>query len=293
MKCLTPDEDETEETEDIEAYMSSQVDSGNQNKQETIVSPLPDVTFEIHKGQLPELVPEVNIDLKDKEEETPDATSAEDVEEEKVEATNKDVDIDTDSVTPVVGFTTDEEESNDNLDEMLDNLEADPSLSEIVDPVVAVDSNVEPQENLVEAVLAATADDTEEIEVATVNSNTETKEDNNTSTVESATPETENVAETPTAEVPDQEVENEVTVEGDSSTNLTESVGTAATGETEGNTELRTSLKRTGSTSGGTGRRVRFSLEPQYEGEGAVVSGTEGNSTATPPESVAEGKHLF
>jgi len=303
MKCLTPDED-SEETEDIEAYMSSQADSENQNKEEPTISPLPDVNYEINEGQLSAAVSQDSTGLKENKEETSDTTSivdVQDIEGEKVCKTDQEVEdfgTDVDNIetdTPVVGFTNETGQSDDDLDEMLDNLEADPSLSEIVDPVITVDSTLEPQKNLTEAVLAATSDD---VKV------TDTKTDSVNSVAENTTTEIDDIAEM-SGEAAEQEIETEVSAEGDDSSHTIEGAETSAAGDIEGNTELRTSLRRTGSTSGVSGRRVRFSLEPQFEGEVAAVSEGEvaavsetvGDSATRPAETTEEGNilssHIF
>lgn len=311
IQCLTPDDDEGEEdddsseTNDVETYMISQRLDRLEMEEDTSklgdgCSPLPDVNFELQKAQIQENQPEND---------TTDETSAGDsLKTTLASARDRDAgsaemkdDVAVATVAPdeaeesPVCFVADTSIAEDDLDNLLDSLEIENSSNIENTKTLSDDANVEsiPEElvqvhsetdtpsehTVVVAALAATAvPETSENIVSTNNTDNATENTDINNAIDPTLADTEL---------------NESTQEENRNANLAIDVGlqnlednpsdTLTENDTPGSSdnvqqERRTSLRsgRTGSTPNSS-RRVRFSLNPQYEGEN--------NESATPPHS--------
>lgn len=288
LKCLTPDGDSDDgndgddsDAQDVEAYMSTQ--DNHDDKEENSVSPLPGVNFEIEKGQGTntnnnDIEQQDNTDiLESASQETLSSDSG--VEERSPQIDDNKLSLDPNQSSAAVGFSNEIQESPEELDKMLEDLESDiditseltkteTEVASVRGPVSSIiESTVEPlsiEENVDEVALAAASD---------VNNVQNTEIDQN---IDHNAVQNEQVL----------SIETESSVESRDSvvTDPSESNDLSPSFTREGNGELRTSLRRAGSTSAGSGRRVRFSLNPQYEGE----NDSGDSSTSVAPSSQEE-----
>eukprot|EP00111_Clytia_hemisphaerica_P008325 TCONS_00024302-protein len=334
MKCLTPDEDDIEESQDMESYMETTV--GEQNPSKAVsnlsTSPIPDVNFEIQEDT--GISNNVNIgnvetvdharqagNLQSAVVETPrlenmvslELENVNDVDTVNNDNTRKDVidkntnmgnidelDIEDSAVqeplqtvdTPQepVGFTEQAGDISDELDSLLDNLEEDLGMATEVNDedsntntthpeetsVSVVVESAPPQELVSNAALAATCNEPDH--ESSINTEATPDDVGETNNDEIQVTEATGNNMTSNEETPYESIEPVSTMQDGQTEELSpesleettpESDDQPQEGETS--TELRTSLRRNGGTSG-SGRRVRFSLNPEYEGENPNAS---------------------
>lgn len=276
IQCLTPDneDDDSSDPNDVETYMAADTLSepeqqmGNA-KPDICCSPLPDVNFEFQTPQCSEQVEDLNDNATSSEGSSFNGRNLADFDPETDEIPIcfvADTSVAEDELDELLGSL--EVEHSSNCEQTIENLNTEPSESTTIEETVAnvvaaIHNEIENSENTAVVALAATAAPEQNIE-NDGNDIIENMEGANPDIIKITSEDGSNDTFS-TAACSGNETDASQSAEENNAETSPTSSDALSSSENEGE-ERRPSLRRLGSTSG-PGRRVRFSLSPEYEGE--------------------------